>query len=56
MLKPDNETIINGVKTAVYLLLHNHNPNKIALPPKRTKKLIGVTIHNTAATLVRLLT
>lgn len=47
MLKPDNETKINGVKTAVYLL-HNHNPNKIALPPKRTKKLIGVTIHNTA--------
>lgn len=46
MLTPDKITTINGVKVSEYLLA-NHNVNKITLPPKRSKQLIGVTIHNT---------
>ena len=46
MLKPDKITTINGVKVSEYLLA-SHNVNKITLPPKRSKPLIGVTIHNT---------
>ncbi len=38
----------NGVVVKDYLLTA-HNPNKIALPNKRTKKLLGITIHNTEA-------
>lgn len=46
MLKSDETTSIMGVKVNRYLLTE-HNPNNIALPYKRTKPLIGVTIHNT---------
>lgn len=28
-------------------LLHENNPNKISLPSKRSKTLLGITIHNT---------
>jgi len=39
---------LNGVIVKDYYLIV-HNPNKIALPNKRTKQLLGVTIHNTEA-------
>ncbi len=45
-LKPDRVNVCNGVTVKDYFLTV-HNPNKIALPNKRTKKLLGVTIHNT---------
>ncbi len=45
-LKPDRVNTLNGVVVKDYFLTE-HNPNKIALPNKRTKKLLGVTIHNT---------
>ena len=47
-LTPDKTSTINGVQVKEYNLI-NHNPNKIAMPQKRTKNLIGVTIHNTEA-------
>ena len=45
---PDSSKTLNGVLVKEYLL-SKHNPNKYALPPKRdsSKKIIGVTIHNT---------
>lgn len=46
-LVPDKVTKINGV-TVNEKLLKNYNDNRISLPPKRTAKLLGVTIHNTA--------
>jgi len=46
-LKPDKTyTLKNGLTIKEYLLT-DHNPNKIALPKKRTENLIGVTLHNT---------
>lgn len=45
-LNPDKTFIFNGVTVKEYLLT-KHNPNKISLPTKRTKNLIGVTLHNT---------
>lgn len=47
-LVPDKTSTINGVTVKEYNLI-NHNPNRISMPQKRTKKLIGVTIHNTDA-------
>ena len=46
MLTADKTFTLNGVTVNEYLLT-KHNPNKISLPGKRTKKLLGVTIHNT---------
>lgn len=45
-LIPDRTKNLNGVIVKEYYLT-KHNPNKIALPKKRTKPLAGVTIHNT---------
>ncbi|MCM1329456.1 MAG: N-acetylmuramoyl-L-alanine amidase [Ruminococcus sp.] len=45
-LNPDRTFTLNGVTVKEYLLT-KHNPNKISLPSKRTKNLIGVTLHNT---------
>lgn len=45
-LTPDKTITYNGVITKEYFLT-NHNPNKISLPIKRTKNLIGITLHNT---------
>ena len=45
-LTPDKTNTINGVQVKEYNLIE-HNPNKISMPQKRTKKLLGVTIHNT---------
>lgn len=45
-LTADKTTTVNGVKVNE-CLLKNHNVNGIVLPYKRTKKLLGVTIHNT---------
>ena len=45
-LKPTKATTLNGVVVNEYLLTKN-NPLKIAMPQKRTKPLLGVTIHNT---------
>lgn len=45
-LTPDKTITYNGVITKEYFLT-NHNPNKISLPTKRSKNLIGVTLHNT---------
>ena len=47
-LTPDKTQTINGVTVKEYNLI-NYNPNKISMPAKRTKNLIGVTIHNTEA-------
>ena len=47
-LIPDKTSTVNGVTVKEYNLI-NHNPNRIAMPQKRTKKLMGVTIHNTDA-------
>lgn len=46
MLSPDKTSVINGVTVKEYLL-DRHNVNNISLPPKRVKKLKGITIHNT---------
>ena len=45
-LTPDKVETINGVTVKQFNLI-NHNPNKIGMPSKRTKKLLGITIHNT---------
>ncbi len=45
-LVPDKIYVCNGVTVKDYFLTV-HNPGKIPLPDKRTKKLLGVTIHNT---------
>lgn len=46
MLVADRKYDANGVPVNVYYLTE-HNTNRIALPSKRTKSLIGITIHNT---------
>lgn len=46
MLTADRTYKINGV-TVNEFLLTQHNPNKISFPAARSKKLLGVTIHNT---------
>ncbi len=45
-LKPDRVNVCNGVTVKDYFLTV-HNPRKILLPNRRTKRLLGVTIHNT---------
>lgn len=45
-LVPDKTIQCNGVKVNQYLLT-NHNVNNISMPLKRTKNLVGITIHNT---------
>lgn len=45
-LTPDKKCVWNGVTVNEYFIT-KHNPNKISLPSKRTKQLIGVTLHNT---------
>ncbi len=45
-LIPDSVNVCNGVTVKDYFLTV-HNPCKILLPNKRTKQLLGVTIHNT---------
>lgn len=48
LLKPDKTTLCNGVTVNEFLLTtKKNNPNGIALPGKRTKKLLGITVHNT---------
>jgi hypothetical protein len=49
ILVPDSTTTLNSGLTINEYLLINHNPNKIAIPAKRTasQPLIGVTLHNT---------
>ena len=47
LLIPDKTfKIFNSLDINQYFL-HDHNPNKISLPCKRTKSLLGVTVHNT---------
>ena len=45
-LKPDKSYVWNSVPVNQYFITE-HNVNKIAMPSKRTKRLLGVTIHNT---------
>jgi N-acetylmuramoyl-L-alanine amidase CwlA len=45
-LTPDRVYTANGVTVKQYYLTQ-HNPNKISMPAKRTKPLIGCTLHNT---------
>lgn len=45
-LQPDKEYFANGVKVKRYYLTE-HNINRISMPAKRTKPLIGVCLHNT---------
>ena len=45
-LKPDKTYIWNNVPINQYFITE-HNINKIAMPSKRSKKLLGITIHNT---------
>lgn len=45
-LTPDKVFTVNGVTVKQYFLTV-HNPNKIAMPGKMNKTLIGCTIHNT---------
>lgn len=45
-LKPDKVWYILGVPVKEYFLT-KHNPNRIALPAKRTLNLVGPTVHNT---------
>ena len=45
-LQPDKVYTANGVTVKQYFLTQ-HNPNKIAMPVKVTKPVIGVTLHNT---------
>jgi N-acetylmuramoyl-L-alanine amidase CwlA len=49
ILKPDKTTVLDTGLTVNEYFLTAHNPNKIALPSKRTasQQLIGVTLHNT---------
>ena len=46
MLSADRKYDANGVPVNVYFLTE-HNTRGIALPSKRTKSLVGITIHNT---------
>lgn len=43
---PDKTIMINGVPVFQYFI-YDHNINKLTMPAKRNKRLIGVTIHNT---------
>ena len=45
-LKPDKSYVWNSVPVNQYFITE-HNVNKIAMPSKRTKRLLGITIHNT---------
>ncbi|MBP5433061.1 peptidoglycan recognition family protein [Ruminococcus sp.] len=45
-LQPDRVYTAYGVTVKQYYLTQ-HNPNNIAMPQKRTKPLIGITLHNT---------
>lgn len=45
-LVPDSTDTWFNVPIKKYSII-NHNINKIAMPAKRTKKLLGITIHNT---------
>lgn len=45
-LNPDYVYVANGVPVRQYFIT-THNPNKIDMPGKRTRPLMGVTIHNT---------
>ena len=45
-LTPDKIITANGLTIKQYFITE-HNPNKISLPAKRTKPLIGLTLHNT---------
>lgn len=45
-LKPDKSYVWNSVPVNQYFITE-HNVNKIAMPSKRSKKLLGITIHNT---------
>lgn len=45
-LTPDKVYEMNGVTVKDYFLTE-HNPNRIDMPTKRTKALLGITIHNT---------
>lgn len=45
-LKPDSEFTVNGLTVKQYFI-NEHNPNKISMPSKMTKPLIGITLHNT---------
>ena len=45
-LKPDKSYVWNNVPINQYFITE-HNVNKIAMPSKRSKKLLGITIHNT---------
>lgn len=47
-LIPEKTETTNGVIVKSFNLI-THNSNKIAMPQKRTKKLMGITIHNTEA-------
>lgn len=47
-LTPDRVYEINGVTVKEYFLTE-HNLNRIAMPVKRTKPLMGHTVHNTEA-------
>ena len=47
-LTPHRIYEVNGVTVKDYFLTVN-NPNKIPMPVKRTKPLIGITVHNTEA-------
>lgn len=47
-LTPDSTITIGGVKVRYYPI-NLHNSRGLAMPPARTKSIIGVTIHNTDA-------
>ena len=42
----DKTTMINGVPVFQYFI-YDHNINNLTLPAKRSKRVIGVTMHNT---------
>lgn len=47
-LKPDATTTIKSLNLKIFkYFLINHNPNNIDLPSKRTKPIVGITLHNT---------
>lgn len=46
-LQPDNTIMIWNTLPVYQYYIINHNVNKISMPSKRTKKLKGITVHNT---------
>ena len=46
-LQPDNTIMIWNTLPIYQYYIINHNVNKISMPSKRTKKLKGITVHNT---------